>query len=124
MSLNDFIDDARRAFLSGKAYKRLELGNFLGAVNLLEKKYHEKPDSENIEYTLYWIGYCHFKIGNLKVAIGWLSEAYAIYNKNILVNSSPSYRNCYRDLSELYCKVLRIAGSDELADQIMHDLDF
>jgi tetratricopeptide (TPR) repeat protein len=124
MSIKEFFENTGRAFSSGKAYKRMELGDYQGAANLLEKKHQEKTDSPNIEYSLYCLGFCYYKLGNLGKAKECLSKSRDLYTRNISSNNSFTYRQCFRDSIELYCKVLRISGSNDLAEQVMDDLDF
>jgi len=122
--LKKIVNDGRTAFLHGKAFKRIEKENYKGAANILEKICHENTNDQNSEYVFYCLGLCHFQLGNLITAREWLTKSYDLYKKNIITDTSIRYRRWFRDLAELYCKVLRIDGSDDLADQIINDLDF
>ncbi len=124
MQIRGKIKTYKAAFLSGKAFKRMEKGDYRSAAIILRKICREIPNEENIEFLFYSLGQCHYKLGQLKTAIKWLSNSYDLYQKGIVTNTSLRYRRCYRDVVELYSKVLRISGNADTADKIINDLDF
>ena len=124
MPIRNKLRPFRAAFLSGTAYKKMEKKNYRGAAIVLMEVCREKPDEENIEYLYYSLGRCHFNLGQLKTAIYWLSKSYDLYKKGITTDNSLRYRNCYRDVIELYCKLLRIDGKAVKADKIVYNIDF
>ncbi len=124
MQIRRRIKSYKGAFLSGKAFKRMEKGNYRGAAIILMEICREIPDEENFEFLYYSLGHCHYKLGQQYTAIYWLSKSRALYKKGIVTQTSQRYRKCYRDAVELYCRVLRITGDTDKADEIMYKLDF
>jgi len=124
MQIRRRIKSYKGAFLSGKVFKRMEKGNYRGAAIILMEICREIPDEENIEFLYYALGQCHYKLGQLKTSIKWLSKSYDLYQKGMVTNSSHRYLRCFRDVVELYCKALRIDGNADIADKIINDLDF
>jgi tetratricopeptide (TPR) repeat protein len=124
MKICKFLRSGKAAFLSGKAYKRMEKGNYRGAAIVLMEVCREKPDEENIEYLYYSLGQCHFNLGQLKTAIYWLSKSFELYTIHITTNTNLRYQKCYRDVIEFYCKLLRIDGNTAKADKIVYNIDF
>jgi tetratricopeptide (TPR) repeat protein len=82
------------------------------------------PDFENSEYLYYSLAQCHYKLGQLKTAIKWLSKSYDMYRTGVQKNNSQRYISSSRAALELYCKVLRIDGNTALADSIMNKHDW
>jgi tetratricopeptide (TPR) repeat protein len=85
-SIYRFIKECRSAFYHGIAFKKMELGKYEIAANLLEKLCQYFPEDNNIEYSYYSIGQCYFQMGKLETALSWLSKSYEQYRKNIHAN--------------------------------------
>ena len=124
MQIRNKLRSYRAAFLSGKAFKKMEKRNYRGAAIVLMEVCREIPDEENKEYLFYSLGRCHFNLGQLKTAIYWLSKSFDLYKNGITTNTNPRYRRCYRDVVEFYCKLSRIDGNTAKADKIVYNLDF
>ncbi len=123
-SIHRFIKECRSAFYHGKAFKKMELGKYEIAANLLEKLCQDFPEDNNIEYSYYSVGQCYFRIGRLDTALSWLSKSYELYRKNIKENRNYRYLSAYRDMLQLYCKALRINRQEGLAEKIILESDF
>jgi hypothetical protein len=102
----------------------MEKGNYRGAAITLMEVCGLIPNSKGIEYLYYCLGQCHFRLGQLHTATYWFSMSLDLYRKGITTNTGIRYRRCYRDVIELYCKVLRIDGNAETADKVIKELDF
>jgi tetratricopeptide (TPR) repeat protein len=124
MQVRSKLKTYKAAFLSGKAFKRMEKGNFRGAAIVLMEICREVPDEENIEYLYYSLGRCHYRLGQPHSSMYWLSKSIELYKKGLASETSQRYRRCYRDAVELFCKILRIVGDVDRADTIIYKLDF
>jgi tetratricopeptide (TPR) repeat protein len=123
-SIYRFIKECRSAFYHGIAFKKMELGKYEIAANLLEKLCQYFPEDKNIEYSYYSIGQCYFHMGKLETALSWLSKSYELYRINIQANQNFRYLSAYRDMLNLYCKALRINRQEGLADKLIFESDY
>jgi tetratricopeptide (TPR) repeat protein len=119
--LKRYFKKGHSAFLHGKAFKKMECKNYIGADKILEKLCQDDQD-DNIEYSYYLLGRCYYALGNYKKALNWFAKSYKLYRQNVSAKSDSTYEKCYRELVALYCYTLKKEGNIELAKQIQSDL--
>ncbi len=122
--LKTFFKNSRDAFLHGKAFKKMERGNYLGAAKILENICRDNKDDENMEYTYFSIGRCYFELGKNVKALNWFSKSYDLYQKKIAPDSDARYRIAYRDLISVYCRTLERDGKSQIAKDLISEIDF
>lgn len=123
-SFNDKLKEYKSAFYHGKAFRKMELGQFESAAKILESICRDNPREPGNEISYYFIGQCYFRMGKIDLAINWLSKAYDLFNIKIIENRSYRYLRNYRDMLQMYCTALRIKGETVLADKLIYENDF
>lgn len=113
----NLIKQIRSAFLHGKAFKKMENGNYVGAASILEVLCKDE-NARNIEYSYYRLGDCYYRLGKYEKAVGWLKKSFEIYQANIHTNKEDRYKNCYNDLKNTFSEVLKRTGRHEYANLI------
>lgn len=68
-SIRKIIMECKSAFYHGKAFKKMELGQYEYASRILESLIKETPNGINIEHSYYSLGRCYFRMGNLETAV-------------------------------------------------------
>ena len=111
------VHDLRIAFLHGKAFKKIEKGNYAYAASLLERLCEEDPEGKN-EYSYFCIGDCYYRLEKYEKAQKWLKKSFDIYKMNILRVKNPRVLRTFSELKKTYIEVLRINGQHEVAKMI------
>ena len=96
--------------------------DYLGAITILEKLCQYEQD-DNIEYSYRALGRCYYELGEYKKALNWFTRSYKLYSQNVSKKSDSTYKQCYREVVQLYCNTLNKVGKLELAKQIQSDLN-
>ena len=104
------------AFQTGKAFKMIERGNYLGGAKLLESLCEKKD--KNIEYTYYRIGDCYYRLKKYDVALRWLKKSFDIYRSNLSDNRQVDHNRWFRDAKKMYIETLKLTGNIEMAKVI------
>ena len=115
--LRKVIRDLRIAFMHGKAFKKIEKGNYAGAALLLERLCEEDPDGKN-EYSYFCIGDCYYRLEKYEKAQKWLKKSFDRYKMNILGVKNQRVLRTFSELKNTYIEVLRINGQNEIAKMI------
>jgi tetratricopeptide (TPR) repeat protein len=119
--LKRFFRNTWSAFLHGKAFKRMECKNYIGAAKILEKLC-EDDQEENIEYSYYSLGLCYYALGNYEKALNWCSKSYKLYRQNVTSKTDRKYES-FGKLSPPYCYTLKRDGKRELAKVIQAEFE-
>lgn len=113
-TIKGFILKARSAFLHGKAFKKIEQGNYIGGAALLEYLCSDE-NNDYPEYSYFRLGDCYYRLHKYEKALNWLKRSFEIYHKNAYANKEERYLSCYNDVKNTYIKVLKHTGHHEYA---------
>ena len=112
--MKGFFLKARSAFLHGKAFKKIEKGNYIGGAALLEYLCRDE-NNDNPEYSYFRLGDCYYRLGKYEKALSWLKRSFEIYQKNVPNKKEDRYQSCFNDVAETYIDVLKHTGRHEYA---------
>ena len=115
--LRKVLRDLRIAFMHGKAFKKIEKGNYAEAASLLERLCGEDPEGKN-EYSYFCIGDCYYRLKKYEKAQKWLKKSFDIYKMNIFEVKNQRDLRTFSELKNTYIVVLRINGQHEVAKMI------
>lgn len=107
-----FINSCKSAYLTGRAFKMIEQGNYGGGAALLEKLC-QNDKKDNPEYLYFRLGDCYYRMQKYSKAVKWLKKSLDSYKLKIPANQNRP--NFYNDVKDTYMDALKLNGQHELA---------